>query len=361
MHARNRLFVGIEPTAAESEPDPARFTPIPTARMKIIHHARLAAIAVPFAIALAAIPSSTASAQGVPAFPGAPIPARPGPAEGSRLVKLSIAPDPILVEAGKPALVAAVLSIDQGWHVYWKNPGDSGVAPRLRWTLPEGLVARAIRWPRPRVFASEHETNFGYEHEVGLVVAIEAAPDVKPGRYSGSVRADWMVCKELCLIGGGSVDFAIEVLAAGDPAAEGISIQAGEMTLPRDATVRTWFGRLPLAVPPGSGIETALEGDPADANEGLRLVVTGPAGSFDRVAFIPDSTPGTTCGEGQPVAGTIDAGRFRLEVPLSVRPSDATGERLRAAGLLMLGGQDDDPSFEIEVPIPVTSAPPAGS
>lgn len=302
---------------------------------------------------------STASPQGIPGLPGTSGSTRPGPADGSRLVKLSIAPDPIVVEAGGTALVAAVLSIEPGWHVYWKNPGDSGVAPTLRWTLPEGLSARVVRWPRPRVFASEHETTYGYEREVGLVVAIEAAREAKPGTSSGSLRADWMVCKELCLIGGGTADFKVEVLAAGDPAADAISIRAGDIVLPRDPVVRRWFGRLPLATPPGSGLEAVVEGDVASGNLTLRLA--GPVGNFDRVVFLPDSTPGTTCGEGHPVVGTVDGNRFRLEVPLAVRPADASGERLRVAGVLLLGEQDDDPSFEIEVPIPVTSAPPSGS
>lgn len=160
-------------------------------------------------------------------------------------------------------------------------------------------------------------------------------------------------------MGGGSVDFKVEILGAGDPAAKAVSIRAGEMVLPRDPAVRSWFGRLPLNPPPGSGIVAVIEGDPE--GESLRLVVTGPIGAFDRVAFIPDSTPGTTCGEGHPVAGTIEGNRFRIEVPLKVRPGDAVGERLRVAGLLTLGRKSDDPSFEIEVPIPVTSAPASGT
>lgn len=307
-------------------------------------------------LAVTTLVSSIASAQGLPAIPGG---ARPSPGDGSRLVTLSIAPAPIVVEAGGAALVAAVLSIEPGWHVYWRNPGDSGVAPTLEWTLPEGLVARAIRWPRPMVFATEHETTYGYEREVGLVVAIEASRDAKPGPHAGALRADWMVCKERCLIGGGRIDFTIEVLPAGDPAAAEAVIRAGDTILPRDGEVRRWFGRLPLVPPPRSGIEAVIEGDPLGPD--ARLVVTGPAGSFGRAIFIPDSTPGTACGAGHPVAGTLQEGRFRFEVPLSVRPGDARGERLRVAGVVMLGERSDDPSFEIEVPIPVTSAPAPGS
>jgi hypothetical protein len=298
--------------------------------------------------------ASPAMAQVLPNLPGSPA-SRPAASRGSELAKLSIVPDPIRIEAGGTALVAAVLSIEPGWHVYWRNPGDSGMPPSLRWTLPEGLVARAIRWPRPMVFTSEHETTYGYEREVGLVVEVEAAAEAKVGVSEGSVRGEWMVCKELCQIGGGTVRFQVEVLAAGDPAAEGISIRAGEAVLPRDPVVRRWFGRLPLPARGGIGIESTIAGDPASG--AFRLLLTGPSGTFERVGFIPDSTPGTTCGTGHPVSGAIDNGRFRVEVPVEVRPQDAVGERLRLAGLLVLGEKSDDPAFEIEVSIPVTPSP----
>jgi DsbC/DsbD-like thiol-disulfide interchange protein len=30
---------------------------------------------------------------------------------------------------------------EPGWHVYWRNPGDSGIPSRLDWQLPEGVAA----------------------------------------------------------------------------------------------------------------------------------------------------------------------------------------------------------------------------
>lgn len=317
--------------------------------MHIRHPSRLVVTALVFGWF-----ASFAVAQGLPKFPGSPA-SRPAASRGSELAKLSIVPDPIRIEAGGVAMVAAVLSIEPGWHVYWRNPGDSGMAPSLRWTLPEGLAVRSIRWPRPMVFATEDETTYGYEREVGLVVEVEAAAEAKVGVSEGSVRGEWMVCKELCQLGGGTVRFQVEVLAAGDPAAEGISIRAGEAVLPRDPVVRRWFGRLPLPAPGGIGIESTIVGDPGSG--AFRLLLSGPSGTFERVGFIPDSTPGTTCGMGHPVSGAIDNGRFRVEVPVEVRPQDAVGERLRLAGLLVLGEKSDDPAFEIEVSIPVTPSP----
>src|SRR6266436_1544268 len=40
-------------------------------------------------------------------------------------------------------------SLEQGWHIYWRNPGDSGQPPVFHWQLPPGLSAGEVQWPRP--------------------------------------------------------------------------------------------------------------------------------------------------------------------------------------------------------------------
>src|ERR1700732_3181097 len=42
--------------------------------------------------------------------------------------------------------VALELEIRDGWHTYWRNPGDSGQATKLEWQLPAGVGAGGIVW-----------------------------------------------------------------------------------------------------------------------------------------------------------------------------------------------------------------------
>ena len=48
---------------------------------------------------------------------------------------------------GSTAIVAVRQDIEPGWHTYWRNPGDSGGATTLTWTVPAGIRAgrRPIR------------------------------------------------------------------------------------------------------------------------------------------------------------------------------------------------------------------------
>src|SRR5579862_3187664 len=56
------------------------------------------------------------------------------------------------------------LILDDGWHVYWQNPGDSGLSPKIKWDLPPGFKVGAIHWPYPQRINVGPLTNFGYEH-----------------------------------------------------------------------------------------------------------------------------------------------------------------------------------------------------
>ena len=43
------------------------------------------------------------------------------------------------VAAGEPFDLAVRMKTDPGWHVYWKNSGDSGLPVAVRWDLPDGV------------------------------------------------------------------------------------------------------------------------------------------------------------------------------------------------------------------------------
>ena len=61
------------------------------------------------------------------------------------------------------------------WHVYWRNPGASGAAPVIRWTLPEGWTAGDLHWPVPQRIRVGPLTNYGYEDTVTLLVPVQGS------------------------------------------------------------------------------------------------------------------------------------------------------------------------------------------
>ena len=64
------------------------------------------------------------------------------------------------------------MDLDEHWHVYWRNPGDAGLPPRINWKLPDGFTAGEIMWPTPEVIVTEPLVSYGYHGDVLLPVLI---------------------------------------------------------------------------------------------------------------------------------------------------------------------------------------------
>jgi len=102
---------------------------------------------------------------------------------------------------GSTAIVAVRQKIQPGWHTYWRNPGDSGGATTLDWTLPPGVSAGDIVWPVPERQRLQSLMNYGYSGEVFLPVPVTIPADAPPGSVLAlTVRALFLVCSaEMCV------------------------------------------------------------------------------------------------------------------------------------------------------------------
>ena len=118
------------------------------------------------------------------------------------------------------------------WHTYWKNPGDSGLPTTLRWTLPAGFTAGEIQWPTPARQPIGPLMNYGYEGTLLLPVPVQVPTDFKAPVLDVQLRADWLVCKEVCIPQGG--DFALSLPAQAATAGHAALFDAARQAAPRD-------------------------------------------------------------------------------------------------------------------------------
>jgi thiol:disulfide interchange protein DsbD len=126
---------------------------------------------------------------------------------------------------GKPAMVGLRLRMEEHWHSYWRNPGDSGLPTKIQWKLPEGWTVGPILWPYPEAQRVGPLLNYGYSGEVVLLQEITPPVDAKAGPVSLAADASWLVCKDICIPEKATLTLAFAV-AAGDPPA-----QAGDAPL----------------------------------------------------------------------------------------------------------------------------------
>jgi thiol:disulfide interchange protein DsbD len=120
-------------------------------------------------------------------------------------------------QPGKPVSVGLKLRMADHWHTYWKNPGDSGLPTRIQWLLPQGWKAGEIQWPYPKPLPVGPLMNYGYEDEVVLLSELTPPADAKPGSYPIKAKAEWLVCKDICIPEKGELDLVLPLASAPAP------------------------------------------------------------------------------------------------------------------------------------------------
>ncbi|WP_298825555.1 protein-disulfide reductase DsbD [uncultured Piscinibacter sp.] len=189
------------------------------------------------------------------------------------------------------------LAIDHAphWHTYWKNPGDSGLPTTLQWTLPEGFKAGDIEWPTPSRLPIGPLVNYGYEGRLVLPVRVQVPTDFAADNLPVKLRADWLVCKDVCIPESG--EFALDIPARAAWSAQAAAFEAAFAARPG---------------PLNDAKATAKVGP-----DGLTLDITGlPAGWIGKaIDFFPEA-PGVL-DNAAPRPATWDGQRWTVRVPLS--------------------------------------------
>ncbi len=100
--------------------------------------------------------------------------------EGAPRVEARLLFDTDVARPGSRLRVGVLFDLDPGWHIYWRNPGESGVATQLIWDVPQSEVG-PIQWPAPLVFAEADGfiTTYGYEDQVLLASELALGSELR--------------------------------------------------------------------------------------------------------------------------------------------------------------------------------------
>jgi thiol:disulfide interchange protein len=141
---------------------------------------------------LAAVAQFSALAPGFAAEPVT------GPVTGPHM-KVELIAERAAPQSGQDYWVGVLFEPEEHWHIYWKNPGDSGTPPRIRWNLPSGASEGDIQWPAPSKLSVPPLMDYGFTGPTLLMTPIRGL--TAPGGSEISARVDWLVCREVCVPG----------------------------------------------------------------------------------------------------------------------------------------------------------------
>lgn len=259
---------------------------------------------------------------GVMAFP------QRGMAEETQHVQASLVSqyDAIVPYGETP--IALKLDIAPGWHVYWQNPGDSGLAPQVTWqNLDEHLSLEIMPWPVPQKITTPPLASYGYETQVLIPFNLHLEQGEPGQEVQLNALAEWLVCKEICLPEKQLVTLTL-------PTAEVASEVVGVATLFKDT-----LKRIPLPGPSDITAET----------DGRFIDIILPVGTTEAL-FVP-SQEGVIYDAGeQPLQ------QGRLRIPLD--PA-AAHDSTYLPGLLLtpFGNWQIEPALKAVTALPAFDAP----
>ena len=102
--------------------------------------------------------------------------------------------------SGKDSIISlgVLINLQDDWHIYWRNPGDSGLPTDIELSLPNGITASEIKFPIPKIFASDEIVNYGYGHLVLFLFDVNVPENYSSKEINISAKINSLICKEMC-------------------------------------------------------------------------------------------------------------------------------------------------------------------
>ena len=100
-------------------------------------------------------------------------------------------------QAGDELRLGLQFSLDPGWKIYWRTPGEAGIPPVLDWSGSENLSSAEMRWPVPHRFTLFGIDTFGYSGEV--VLPIQARAERAGEAVRLQARLTYLICSDICI------------------------------------------------------------------------------------------------------------------------------------------------------------------
>jgi len=111
-----------------------------------------------------------------------------------RVIAASVVPTG---QASRRIYAGLEIELDDGWKTYWRNPGSSGVPPRIEFDGSGNLAKAELMFPAPVRFKDRDGDTVGYKKHVVLPVALTPNDPSKP--VSLKVSAEFGICREICV------------------------------------------------------------------------------------------------------------------------------------------------------------------
>jgi thiol:disulfide interchange protein len=113
----------------------------------------------------------------------------------SQHLTMRLVADSATPKAGAPLTIAIATTPEEGWHGYWRVPGDAGFPATFDWTLPKGVTAGEPEWPVPTTLLIAGLMNYVYEAPYAPLVTLQVPAGLAAGtKLPIRLKTSYLVC-----------------------------------------------------------------------------------------------------------------------------------------------------------------------
>ena len=89
------------------------------------------------------------------------------------------------------------LNMQEGWHTYWENPGDSGGPFEADWLVSDGVIIENVEWPTPTTIPYPPLMTYGYEGDVIFPFKVFRSVDSELSTIH--LKLSFLICADICI------------------------------------------------------------------------------------------------------------------------------------------------------------------
>jgi thiol:disulfide interchange protein DsbD len=235
-------------------------------------------------------------------------------------VTVQLVPEYEAVVPGLPMEVAVRFTLDEGWHLYWQNPGAGGIATTVEWRHPTGFHVGGLRFPVPELRDVSGIRTHILEGDVVLLATVTPSPATRlsPARLVAEVR--YGICRDVCLPGNAKVTVQLPWGATPEPNRAWAQVRAlAEARAPRTSGAPAASGVLKDSIVvirvEGPDLSSPVTFFPAERAV-APAAVTVPGRSGRRVVTLSLPLAATPAG---PLRGVLTVGTIGWDVSLPLK------------------------------------------
>jgi DsbC/DsbD-like thiol-disulfide interchange protein len=121
------------------------------------------------------------------------------------------------------------IAMEEGWHTYWRVPGDAGIPPQLDFSNSSNLANITVLYPFPERYHDGSGLSLVYKGHVTLPLTVEPVDPDLP--VTLTVNARFGVCDVICIPAKATMSVTLMPRSGDDPRAR-IAIEQAQRRLP---------------------------------------------------------------------------------------------------------------------------------